>query len=404
MISLILYFNHILAIKVQGTLVASLEQESDSKELIKKRAQAKLVNLLYDQTPISIYVSLVIGVMVVYILWDVFSHKTLTIWISMIFTLAIFRRVLVRQFRTKKPGIDEIHTWDKLYLATLFFSSFIWGITGWIFMSTDLPLYEAFISFVLFGMTGGAVGSYNARFSAILIMETMLLLPMTTWLLVQDDIVYKGMAFGVIVFIMATLKAAKRFETRILESFRLGIELEEAHKNVKVMANTDDLTKLNNRRSFFTIAEQAFNTAKRYNQPLSLVMIDVDKFKRINDTKGHMAGDKALAKLAQNIKSHIRAVDIAGRFGGDEFSILLPSTSMEDIMVQVERLREIIAEQVVTYNGEDIVFTCSFGIAELNKNMSVMEDLITLADEALYQAKNKGGNCIVAYDENHSKN
>ena len=382
--------------------MASLEQESDNKVLIIKRAQAKLVKLLYDQTPISIYVSLAIGVMVAYILWDVFSHKTLTIWISLIFTLAILRLVLVRQFKTKNPGIDEIHTWDKMYLATLFFSSFIWGITGWIFMSTDLPIYEAFISFVLFGITGGAVGSYNARFTAILIIEIMLLLPMTTWFLFQDDIVYKGMAFGVIVFIMATLKSAKRFETRILESFRLGIELEEAHKNVKLMANTDDLTKLNNRRSFFELAEQAFITAKRYNQPLSLVMIDIDKFKRINDTNGHMAGDKALAKLAQNIKSHIRAVDIAGRFGGDEFSILLPSTSLEDIMVQVERLREVIAEQVVTYSGEDIVFTCSFGIAELNKNMSVMEDLITLADEALYQAKNKGGNCIVAYDENHS--
>lgn len=269
-------------------------------------------------------------------------------------------------------------------------------------MSEELPLYEAFISFILFGLAGGAVGSYNARFIAVLIMELTLLLPMTAWFLMQEGTVFNAMAVGVFIFILATLKAAKRFENRILESFRLGIELEKAHESVKLMANTDELTKLNNRRSFFEDSEQAFNTAKRYNQPLSLVMIDIDKFKLINDARGHMAGDKALVQLAQNIKGHIRTVDIAGRFGGDEFSILLPSTSMEDIMVQVERLRRIIAEQVVTFNGEDIVFTCSFGLAELGEEMSALEELIAVADEALYQAKNKGGNCIVMYEKKKS--
>ena len=382
--------------------MTSLNQHSEIKGSIKESAHAKLVKLLYDQAAISIYVSLAIGGMVVYILWDVFSHKTLTVWIILISLLAVVRLVLVRQFKNKNPGNDEIPAWDKLYLWTLFLMSFVWGTAGWIFMSEELPLYEAFISFILFGLAGGAVGSYNARFIAVLIMELTLLLPMTAWFLMQEGTVFNAMAVGVFIFILATLKAAKRFENRILESFRLGIELEKAHESVKLMANTDELTKLNNRRSFFEDAEQAFNTAKRYNQPLSLVMIDIDKFKLINDTRGHMAGDKALVQLAQNIKGHIRTVDIAGRFGGDEFSILLPSTSMEDIMVQVERLRRIIAEQVVTFNGEDIVFTCSFGLAELGEEMSALEELIAVADEALYQAKNKGGNCIVMYEKKKS--
>ena len=379
--------------------MASSNQDPDATNAIKASAHAKLVKLLYDQTPISIYVSLTIAMLVVYILWDTISQILLIVWLGLIIVFSITRLILVQKFRDKRPGIKEIPTWDRLYLYSLFISSFVWGMAGWIFMPDESPLHQAFISFILIGMAGGTVGSFNVRFNAVFIMEMMLLVPMTIWFLFHENSVYKAMTFCVLIFMVATLKAAKKFEERIVESFRLGIELEQAHEREKIISHTDDLTKLHNRRSFFEIGEQAFKTAKRYNQSLSLVMLDIDKFKQINDNYGHVAGDQALSKLAENIIENVRTVDIVGRFGGDEFSILLPFSSVNVILHQLERLRQVIAEQVVSYNEHEIVFTCSFGIAEINSETPALEDLIVRADNALYLAKDKGGNCIVVSSE-----
>lgn len=175
----------------------------------------------------------------------------------------------------------------------------------------------------------------------------------------------------------------------ITESKQLEIKLEQ-------QAHEDYLTGLCNRRYFMELAEQELNRAVRYNNPLSIFMMDIDFFKHINDTHGHKAGDKALKKLAEVCRETLREVDIVGRVGGEEFAILLPETDREESIEVAERLRAALAEAKVRQEAGSpaIQFTVSIGVASLASKDDNLDVLLSLADKALYGAKETGRNKV----------
>ena len=160
-------------------------------------------------------------------------------------------------------------------------------------------------------------------------------------------------------------------------------------------ATTDALTGLQNRRSFFTNAERELARIRRGKTvPGALIMIDLDHFKRINDTYGHGIGDEVLRQLARTLEHTLRVSDHAGRLGGEEFAVLLPDTSEEQGMLLAERLRASIAESAVTTPTGDIFFTASMGLTVLDGTDSDINTALTRADDALYRAKEAGRNRI----------
>lgn len=177
---------------------------------------------------------------------------------------------------------------------------------------------------------------------------------------------------------------------------RLGVanrELREALAREQLMARTDGLTGLNNRRYFFELAKQEWAVAQRYGLPLALMLFDVDHFKQFNDTVGHQMGDEILRRVARVAADRLRAADVLARYGGEEFIVLLPGSAAQQALVAAESIREAIAAETIEARTGSIVATISIGLADALPEQDTLEQLIQRADRALYRAKAKGRNC-----------
>jgi len=172
---------------------------------------------------------------------------------------------------------------------------------------------------------------------------------------------------------------------------RKGFEVE-----LQRQAHMDFLTELNSRGHFMSQAELELTRAIRYDNPLSLLIMDIDFFKQINDTHGHKAGDTVLIKLAEACRQILREVDIIGRVGGEEFAILLPETDMIEAFEVAERLRTALADSKIPLSegGVPLQFTVSIGLTSLSSKEDTIGMLLNLADMALYEAKNSGRNKV----------
>lgn len=170
-----------------------------------------------------------------------------------------------------------------------------------------------------------------------------------------------------------------------------------ANHQLQKMASTDTLTLLYNRRHFEQVIKREVDRRNRYGLPLSVVMIDIDFFKSINDTYGHEAGDKALIKVAAVITESARTADIIARFGGEEFVAVLPQTEAESATVFAERTRAALEQEKFVIDGKEINLTMSLGVAGISAAGGITdpETMMKAADKALYDAKNSGRNRYV---------
>jgi diguanylate cyclase (GGDEF)-like protein len=176
----------------------------------------------------------------------------------------------------------------------------------------------------------------------------------------------------------------------------LRIEITPLARRLRELATIDGLTGAFNRRAFMRLAEQELGVARRYGRPLSVMMLDADHFKKVNDTHGHDAGDAVLRALAATCRKQLRDVDLFGRLGGEEFAIVLPETPLAAARPVAERLRLALAALEVAAGGGVLTFTVSVGLAALASPGDTIEGLLKLADEALYRAKTDGRNRVVA--------
>lgn len=201
-------------------------------------------------------------------------------------------------------------------------------------------------------------------------------------------------------------KQAAQLRTELEETYRSITELtnelalkneslEEANKKVAKLAGTDELTGLNNRRCLMESLEKEVQRCKRYHFPLSLCILDLDYFKRINDTHGHQIGDKILEEVGSIICETIRDTDFSGRYGGEEFIVVFTNTSLQVAQNACERLRKAFSEKTYTApQGRSFQVTCSIGVAKFNEQAADVDTVLKAADEALYNAKSKGRNRV----------
>ena len=179
--------------------------------------------------------------------------------------------------------------------------------------------------------------------------------------------------------------------------FLSGSNIESAyHEAIHNMAIQDGMTGIHNKRFFMEFLERELAVASRYGHPLTLVMFDVDHFKKVNDTHGHLAGDAVLKDLAGRIRPRIRREDLFARYGGEEFACVLPSTALPGGIVFADHLRQLIEERPTDFDNNQISFTISLGVATLHRESGVdTAALIKRADDNLYAAKRGGRNRVV---------
>lgn len=165
-------------------------------------------------------------------------------------------------------------------------------------------------------------------------------------------------------------------------------------ERLRVLAATDALTGADNRLAFIGQATAELRRHRRYGAPLTIMYMDIDEFKKVNDTHGHQAGDEVLKKLVQVCLEHLREVDVFGRVGGEEFAVLLPETKIETGKLAAERLARAIEKMRVTHEGSQIAVTVSIGLAQVQDGDKNLDQLLARADAALYQAKREGRNRV----------
>ncbi|NQU74051.1 MAG: sensor domain-containing diguanylate cyclase [Candidatus Omnitrophica bacterium] len=181
----------------------------------------------------------------------------------------------------------------------------------------------------------------------------------------------------------------------VSRQFSLAIEKVRLYEKVQKLAITDGLTGVFVRRYFLEMLKEEFERSLRHQFKLSFIMIDLDRFKECNDTFGHLVGDVVLREVAKVLKQNVREIDLLGRYGGEEFSLLLPETDKDSAALVAERLRWAVADQTFKAYDEMLKITISAGISTFPDDGSTGMDLIEAADEALYKAKTQGRNRVV---------
>lgn len=171
--------------------------------------------------------------------------------------------------------------------------------------------------------------------------------------------------------------------------------LKKSNQALMELSNTDPLTHLSNRRFLMKTLEKELQRCERSQKPMALIMVDVDHFKPVNDTYGHQQGDVVLQTLADQMKAHLRDYDLAARFGGEEFALVLPETALAEAVQVAERLRVAISELRIPADHNEIRLTISLGVATYpHPKVRTVDNLILEADRALYNAKEKGRNRV----------
>ena len=268
------------------------------------------------------------------------------------------------------------------------------GVTV-LFNSQHFALLVAFSFVILFtlimlslgvlAVRGGVRAARYFLLAAVAAMAGAATTALAVWGYIPTSLwTYRAVDIGML--LDATLLAlALTYQFRVGQSERLLAEQ---------LARQDPLTGMNNRRAFTDAARPVWNIASRQGHPLAVVLLDIDCFKRINDTYGHAYGDKVLVTVSEVINDTIRRQDVAARWGGEEFILLLPETGLEEAAALAERLRLAIEAVRLRWGDDIITVTASFGVAERDAEHPSLDSLISVADKFLYQAKHDGRNRI----------
>ena len=222
------------------------------------------------------------------------------------------------------------------------------------------------------------------------------------WYQIQEKAVILKDSRSVLISIALDISLQKEAQSKLIDTHvkltRQTQALQEAQAKLKEQANRDPLTNMYNRRYFSEMSEKIISIAKRTKQPLSFMMIDIDDFKKINDTYGHSVGDEVIKLLANKLIYTVRQSDIVARFGGEEFAIILPSTDTENAVLFADKIRKDIESISYKENGTSIKFTISIGVDKFNyENDNNASDSLNRADKALYEAKTTGKNKVSVF-------
>ena len=211
-----------------------------------------------------------------------------------------------------------------------------------------------------------------------------------------DDYITKPIEFAELKARVRSMLRIKRLQEELEERER---QLLEANERLRHMSRTDGLTGLENRRSIERQLDMMFAHGQRLAEPLSCVMCDIDRFKQVNDEHGHHAGDAVLKQYAAILKKAAREIDVVGRYGGEEFIVLLPGTVLDAAVTFAERVRKEVEAHTFVFEGGSIRRTASFGVAGWpHPRIHTCEGIVRAADDALYVAKETGRNRVIRFD------
>lgn len=378
------------------------------------QVRAAQIRMLYEQGSTIQFLGILTGILAVSMFWDLSDHGLLLLWLSAHIVVSALRLGLNARFARKQPSsARSMQQWANLYVAGTFISGVIWASLC-LFYDASWPAPYQLILFAIY--TGIISASYSTH-SPYFIAYIAFYLPPSVYLaytLLQQHaegfrILTALVAIYIVVMYFSALKY-HRSVTRLLETHfeneRLADELSSSNQRLSSLADTDELTGLYNRRSMFNRLRNEWNRHFRSRTMLSLMYIDLDCFKQYNDTYGHEAGDQCLVRIAKLLHNHaLRSSDMAARFGGEEFALILPETGRLDAEKIAASIIDDLALLHIPHAGSTVTdhVTVSIGIASMSPEEPDNDAILReRADQMLYEAKHAGRNRLVSAADTHT--
>lgn len=352
------------------------------------------LQLLFRQSFLATFGSVGGAMVLSWLQYDRGDNSLIQPWLITLGLIGVVRLSLFWAYYRSAPENRTPARWEGVYWVTLVFVSAVWGFGACLLMSSSDLLSQVITLFFVIGMAGSAISAYSAYRSMTLAAVGLVLLPTALWLLFQPGTEQRLLGITSLAFSAFVVRATRELSEALLSLLRLRRELEIEHRIASQAARTDELTGLNNLRAFKEQADTMFAYARRYDVPLCALLLDIDHFKRINDTYGHVVGDRVLQAVAQRLKSSLREADVCGRLGGEEFAVLLAGTDMPEALQIAEKLRAAVQAIVVPMNGDALHVTISVGVAKADMACLDTAALLAQADAAMYQAKSSGRNRV----------
>ena len=353
---------------------------------------AEQVRLLYG-SPAILLLNLVNAPIAAALLWQIYPTWMLLGWIGVVFLVVAIRVLLWCRFQRYQPPVEDAKRWGLRFALGAIATGCLWGLLGSVVFVTENPAYYVFVVFVLGGMTAGAAMREAAYLPAFYGFAAPAVLPMVVALLTKDGFMLIEMGLLLLAFGAALVLMGRANNQWVTDNIRLRIRLSE-------QAIRDQLTTLFNRHYLDETLPREIQRARRDNTTLSIALLDIDHFKDLNDAHGHDAGDMVLKALGALLRGSLRAGDIACRYGGEEFLLVLPECDVNEAQV---RLRQICLEfkrRTLVFRGRPLPnVTMSIGLAQLGEDLASSDNLISAADRALYTAKREGRDTIEIFSK-----
>lgn len=287
----------------------------------------------------------------------------------------------------RRPDRWSPGTWEALFSTTIVVSCAVWGAGSLYLLPRLSPMLQLLVFAFIVGMAGGTAILYFAQSTAVVLSVSSFLVPTSLWFAVYGDGTSRIAAAAGFLIVLMTARAVRLHSGLLHGYYRLVQEVDAERRLAETLARTDQLTELANRRAFHEAAKQAISQATRRKSPLTLLLLDLDDFKSINDQYGHAKGDEALQAFANALRRTARDADPVGRLGGDEFAVLLNDATAAEAQHFATRLRAELEDLSVA--GTDLRLRCSLGAAQLEPDED-LQSLLPRADRALYESKRTG--------------
>lgn len=389
--------------------MARTESENDSasypneKGAIPSLIQGQIA-YLYKNKTLGIWSNILLSGILLVFLWMHFPDQyiALLIWFGLIVTLSIVRFLMGKNFKFQQQYTQvELEGWANRHVFFTTLLSTIWGLSGIVFFPHDLS-HIVLLIMVLFSVLLAAIPTLAASRIAYYFQIFVTLIPTIILLFLSLDGGHDIVAGSMIVMAITLMLVSNYI-------YQLLLELQKTQVALQDLADTDQLTQIANRRHFDREFKVEWRRAMREKTPISLLLIDVDFFKKYNDTYGHQAGDVCLKQIAECLASIThRPADLASRYGGEEFSILLPVTKQKDAAMLAERLRRKVEALKIENSQTDLgIVTISIGVSccepawdftgktpDKDQKVIFPAMLLTAADNALYVSKEQGRNRV----------
>ncbi len=355
-----------------------------------KFVHVERIKLLYAQSFAPIILSVISGAVLVATLWLSIDTAHLVWWLATIASLASIRFIVVLQFKRTNPQHGDVLKWERAYVISLLILYLCWSAGLIWFMPKDNLINVFILCIFSISLTIVAFNWYSSLHYLQIACISIALLPMIAALFTLNGYQTSNIAIGGIFLYIAFIFSSFGAEKNMKHNLESAYHLLEAKIHSENMTKIDTLTGLYNRHAFFNEASLLFEACKQNNEPVSLLIMNIDQFKKINDDLGHAIGDEVLAKIAGLIKKNVRKVDYLCRYDGQEFVILIPNTTSTRALETANQLKKEIGTSSALNLGETpYPITASFGVADIGKTLTA---LLSHATEAMHEAKNAGRN------------